>query len=285
MIPEILKTACQLAGYADPTGLSPLSGGCIGDVFAVQLEDGKKLVAKLGDIGSGLEIEGDMLRYLKGHSSLPVPQVIHSEDSLLLMAYLETSGSLNSQAQLHAAELVADLHNKTWEKFGLPHDTLIGGLHQPNPPTEKWVAFFRDQRLHHMGWEGVSTDQLPTAVFARLEAFLGKLERWIEEPEKPSLIHGDMWTGNVLCNNGKISGFVDPAIYYAHPEIELAFTTMFGTFGDTFFGRYQELRPITPGFFEERLEIYNLYPLLVHVRLFGGSYVRSVESTLSKFGF
>ncbi len=285
MIPPVLITACDLAGLAEPTELSPLSGGCIGDVFAVSFEDGTKLVAKLGDLGSGLEIEGDMLRYLKGHSNLPVPEVIHSEDHLLLMTHLETSGTLNSQAQHHAAELVADLHNRTWDKFGLPQDTLIGGLHQPNTPTDKWVDFFRDQRLHHMGWEAVSHEQLPTDLFARLESFLGKLDRWIEEPAQPSLIHGDMWTGNVLCNNNKISGFVDPAIYYAHPEIELAFSTLFGTFGDRFFGPYQELRPIAPGFFEERLEIYNLYPLLVHVRLFGGSYLRAVDSTLQKFGF
>ncbi len=80
-------------------------------------------------------------------------------------------------------------------------------------------------------------------------------------------------------------GFVDPAIYYAHPEIELAFTTLFGTFERPFFDRYHELRPIAPGFFEERRDIYNLYPLLVHVRLFGGSYVSSVERTLRQFGY
>ena len=94
-----------------------------------------------------------------------------------------------------------------------------------------------------------------------------------------------MWGGNVLVKGGRIAGFVDPAIYYADPEIELAFSTLFSTFGDAFFARYAELRPLRPGFFEERCDIYNLYPLLVHVRLFGGGYVGSVSGTLSRFGY
>jgi fructosamine-3-kinase len=93
-----------------------------------------------------------------------------------------------------------------------------------------------------------------------------------------------MWGGNVLAQKGQITGFVDPAIYYADAEIELAFSTLFSTFGDDFFSRYQEHRPLAPGFFEERRDIYNLYPLLVHVCLFGGSYVNSVDAILKRFG-
>ena len=127
--------------------------------------------------------------------------------------------------------------------------------------------------------------RLPGAVLSRLHALAGRLDKWLAEPERPSLIHGDMWGGNVLCRDGRISGFVDPAIYYADPEIELAFSTMFGTFGDAFFGPYRELRPMASGFFEERRHLYNLYPLLVHVRLFGGAYAGQVERTLGRFGF
>lgn len=118
----------------------------------------------------------------------------------------------------------------------------------------------------------------------RIEALCARLGEWLEEPARPSLIHGDLWGGNVLAADGRISGFIDPAIYYADPEIELAFTTLFGTFGDAFFRRYGELRPLRARFFEERRDLYNLYPLLVHVRLFGGEYVSQVEAILRKFG-
>jgi fructosamine-3-kinase len=120
-------------------------------------------------------------------------------------------------------------------------------------------------------------------VLGRVETLAGRLDRWISDDARPSLIHGDMWSGNVLTKNGRIAGFVDPAIYYADAEIELAFATLFTTFGDAFFARYSELRPLRSGFFEERRDLYNLYPLLVHVRLFGGGYVGSVERTLARY--
>jgi len=136
-----------------------------------------------------------------------------------------------------------------------------------------------------MGGEAARAGRMPQRLYARLEKFADNIERWLNEPEHPSLIHGDVWTTNVLAHNGRITGFIDPAVYYAHPEIELAFTTLFGTFGSAFFERYRELRPLKPGFFEERRDIYNLYPLLVHVRLFGGGYAASVDQTLSRFGY
>lgn len=268
------------------TDISPLSGGCIGQVYRITLQGGKRLVAKV-DSGADprLGVEAFMLRYLSNHSKLPVPDVVYSDDRLLIMTFLPGDSRFPSQTQEHAAELLAELHNHSADAFGLEKDTLIGGLHQPNPWTSSWLDFFREHRLLHMAGEGVKSGRLPQAVLRRLQRFCDHLHKWLAEPERPSLIHGDVWTTNVLAVGNKITGFVDPAIYYAHPEIELAFTTLFGTFGEPFFARYQALRPLSPGFFEERRDIYNLYPLLVHVRLFGGSYVSSVERTLRRFGY
>ena len=263
----------------------PLGGGCVGEVFRVVLENGDVIVAKTGGPGSGLAVEGRMLRYLAEMSALPVPDVIHADDRLLLITYIPASGGLDAASQTHAAELLAALHNVEAENFGLDFDTLIGGLRQPNTWQASWPDFFRDHRLLHMGRVAMDGGRLPGRLFGRLEALAGRLDKWLDGNEKPSLLHGDMWTGNVLCDGGRIAGFIDPAIYYGEAEIELAFSTLFATFGDPFFRRYNELRPIRPGFFEERRDLYNLYPLLVHVRLFGGSYVRSVEGTLTRFGF
>ncbi|NHZ72122.1 MAG: phosphotransferase [Aquificales bacterium] len=266
--------------------ISPLSGGCIGQVYRVKLDDGRVVVAKYDSSpDSQLAVEGYMLRYLGEHSRLPVPEVLHVADGLLLMTFLPGDSQFGAAAQAHAAELLAALHTISAESYGLEQNTLIGGLHQPNPQMASWLDFFREARLLHMGQEGVRTNRLPQDVFTRLAKFAEHVDKWLLEPERPSLIHGDVWTTNVLAQDGRITGFVDPAIYYAHPEIELAFTTLFSTFGHSFFERYHELRPIAPGFFEERRDIYNLYPLLVHVRLFGGSYVSSVDRILRQFGY
>jgi len=273
-----------------PLRLNPLSGGCVGEVYHAVMPSGRDLVAKVGTDESragtsGLVLEGFMLEYLSMHSGLPVPKVRSADDSLLLMDMVESGGGLGTVVQRDAAHYVSALHNLTTPHgFGFECDTVIGGLRQPNPWTPKWCDFFRDHRLMYMGREAERIGRLPNALMHRLSLFCEVLDRWITEPTRPSLIHGDMWTGNVLSANDHISGFIDPAIYYADPEIELAFTTLFSTFGDAFFSRYHELRPIRPGFFEERCDIYNLYPLLVHVRLFGGSYIASVDRTLSKFG-
>ena len=282
---ERVRTAIEDITGVPVKRLSPLSGGCVGDVYRADLEDGEILVAKAGDDDAGLAVEGYMLRYLEDHSDLPVPHVVHAEGGLLVMTFIPNSGGLGRASQAHAADLLAALHGVTAARFGLDRATLIGGLHQPNPWTESWRDFFRDQRLLYMGGQALKAGRLPARTMTRLEAFCGRIERWIDEPAAGSLVHGDMWTGNVLTHGERIAGFVDPAIYYGDPEIELAFSTLFGTFGEPFFSRYNELRPLAPGFFEERRDIYNLYPLLVHVRLFGGSYVGSVERTLGQFGF
>ncbi len=266
--------------------LSPLSGGCVGQVYGVRLADGLNVVVKT-DNGSrpSLHIEGYMLRYLKDNSQLPIPKVWYSSPQLLIMSRLAGDSIFNKASQEDAAELLAHLHQVKGPAYGLERATLIGGLHQPNPWTDSWLDFFVEQRLLHMGQVCVHKERFSSEFLARLRRLCEGIGEWLIEPEQPSLIHGDMWTGNILAKGGCITGFVDPAIYYASPEIELAFSTLFGTFGEWFFSRYQEINPIEPGFFEERRDIYNLYPLLVHVRLFGGSYVSSVDRTLRRFGY
>ena len=268
------------------TDIASLSGGCIGQVYQVEMAGGETAVVKVDDGPQPkLDIEGYMLQYLADNSDLPVPQIIYSVPRLLVMSFLPGGSSFSEEAQAHAAELLAALHNISSPAFGLEKDTLIGGLHQPNPWTDSWLEFFCQHRLLYMAGEGVRVGRLPRSMQPRLEKLCEQIDRWLTEPEHPSLLHGDVWTTNILAQNGRITGFIDPAVYYGHPEIELAFSTLFGTFGQPFFNRYQQLRPILPGFFEERCDIYNLYPLLVHVRLFGGGYVHSVDRTLRRLGF
>lgn len=260
--------------------MTPLTGGSVARVFLVSLARGGRVVAKLGD---GLEAEAWMLRQLASHTVLPVPHVVHAEDDLLLLDYVPAGGGITPAVEIHAADLLAGLHTVSWHSFGAERDTVIGGLPQPNPPGHVWRDFFRDHRLLFMARTALAAGRLPSAVMARIETLAGRLDRWIDGPEQPALIHGDCWGGNVLVRGERVAAFIDPALYYADPEIELAFTTLFGTFGDTFFARYAEHHPPRPGFWEARRELYLLYPLLVHVRLFGGSYVDDVTRIVGRF--
>ncbi|MEO1443665.1 MAG: fructosamine kinase family protein, partial [Chloroflexota bacterium] len=245
-----------------PTNVSRLHGGMVGEVHAITLPDGEKLVAKVDPGGKAmLEREGYMLRYLHEHSNLPVPDVIHSDEHLLLMTFVEGNSSFGAPAQEHAAELLADLHSHTAPQFGLERDTLIGPIHQPNDRMNTWMDFFREKRLLYMADVMLGRGALPGDVRKQIDRLAARLDEFIVEPEAPSLVHGDMWTTNVLAQNGRITGFIDPAIYYGHAEIELAYSTLFGTFGEAFFRRYTEIRPLADGFFEVRRDLYNLYPL------------------------
>lgn len=263
----------------------PLGGGCIGEVYRVELEDATVLVAKVDrEAEAHLEREAYMLRYLRQNSNLPVPEVYHGSETLLLMEFIEGSSSFSPESERHAAGLLAELHSVEQASYGLERDTLIGSLSQPNPPSEDWVEFFRQHRLLYAARVARDAGRLPKEDLKRIEKLAGRLEGIIGEPDPPVLIHGDVWSGNVLAKGGRITAFLDPAIYYADPEIELAFINLFNSFGDAFFRRYDEIRGIRDGFFEERRHLYSLYPLLIHTYYFGGGYLRSVQDVLRRFG-
>jgi fructosamine-3-kinase len=263
----------------------PLRGGCIGEVYRVDLEKGPPLVAKVDREGeSHLEREAYMLRYLREKSELPVPKVYHGSETLLMMEFVEGSSRYSKEAEHHAADLLAALHGITADAYGHEWDTLIGALDQPNPPTQSWAEFFRDHRLLYIANIAHQAGRLPVEDLLRVQRLSEMLDKLIEDPNPPALIHGDVWSANVLARGDRITAFLDPAIYYADPEIELSFISLFDSFGRPFFDRYQEIRPIRDGFFETRLDLYNLYPLLVHTYYFGGGYLDSVRNTLARFG-
>jgi len=263
----------------------PLGGGCIGEVYRAELEDGTPLVAKVDRQGeSHLEREAYMLRYLHQKCDLPVPEVYHGSEMLLLMEFKEGSSRFSEAAEHHAAELLAALHDITSDTYGLERDTLIGSLNQPNPTTESWLEFFREHRLLYMANIVHEAGRLAAEDLRRVEQLSEKLDELIGKPNPPTLIHGDVWSANVLARGDRITAFLDPAIYYADPEIELAFISLFDSFGHAFLERYAEIRSIDPSFFETRRDLYNLYPLLVHTYYFGGGYLDSVRRTLARFG-
>jgi fructosamine-3-kinase len=278
--PRLLKRIAAAAGAA-VTEAAPLRGGDIAKVWRITLADGRVLAAKAG---RNLALEGWMLDYLRTRTNVPVPHIHHAEDDLLLIDFIANDGKLEGQAEAHLADVVAELHAIEGPHFGFERATPIGGLPQANDPADDWGDFFRDRRLLAMARVCTDAGRLPAALMARIERLGGRLRTWIAPGRKPALIHGDLWGGNILSRAGKIVGLIDPALYFADPEIELAFMTLFGSVGDRFFARYAERRSLHAGFFEERRDLYNLYPLLVHVRLFGSAYVPQVEKILIRYG-
>lgn len=277
------KIRVEQAAGSRVVHLSPLTGGCLAEVLRADLEDGRSLAVKAGKKADRLDIEGRSLHTLGEGGGLPVPQVYLNDPDLLVMALLPNDGRLDAAAQEDAARLIAALHSTPQEFYGYTEDTRIGPLTQPNTRSKQWISFFRDQRLLYMGRVALERGGLSAPVYSDLERMAARLDSLIDEPAYPSLLHGDLWAGNVLTSDGRIMGFIDPAIYQGDAEMDLAFSTLFGTFGDRFFDAYRAIRPFDyAGFMDVRRDVYNLYPLLVHAALFGGGYANSVSRIIRR---
>jgi len=263
--------------------IEALDGGMIGSVYRVDLADGTRRVAKVGD--TPLTVEAFMLEYLADHTDLPVPAVFHATDDLLVIEYVEGESEITPAVERDLADHLGRLHDVSAEAFGFPRDTLDGPLRQPNPWTDSWVDFYRDQRLDPATDGAREHGPLTDDLADRLATVSDDLDDLLREPDRPALIHGDVWRTNLLARNGRVVAFLDPAIYYADPEIELAYVDWTDTGGDPFFDRYRERREIADGFFETRRDVYTLYPLLVHVRLFGEEYLDELGRTLERIGY
>lgn len=156
-----------------------------------------------------------------------------------------------------------------------------GGRLQTNTPHPSWREFFVTQRLTPLVKQAIQTRKAPLTWHQQFEQLFKKLEALLPE-ETASLLHGDLWQGNVLINSVGAPCLIDPAVYFGHREADIAMTRLFVEFDPLFYKAYQEAYPLIPGF-GKRFQIYNLYPLLVHLHLFGSSYVAPIQSTLNAF--
>lgn len=236
------------------------------------------------DLPDPFETEARGLDLLRQTDALLIPQVVgygqHTGRSYLILEYIDT-GQPGSTYWETLGQSLAELHSYTQPKFGLPFDNYIGSLFQKNTPTTNGHDFFFDHRLLPQAgmalYKGLLTKPYYDALFRLRERLPNLLPN-----ERPALLHGDLWSGNVLATEHGTPALIDPAVYYGFREAELAFTKLFGGFDQRFYDAYDEAFPLDDGF-EERVAIYNLYPLLVHVNLFGSGYVSGVERVLNMF--
>ena len=222
-------------------------------------------------------VEAKMLLFLQEY--LCVPKVYHYDNETVVMEYIREDCRLD---ETKAANVLASLHKHTAKRYGFGFDTTIGPYKQRNDWMEDWCAFYAELRVLEMAKGCFESKRIDAALMRKIEALVCKLDAYLPKSPKSSLLHGDIWSGNVLCNKGSVC-FIDPALYFGHNEVELAFIDMFGTFSDLFFRIYHDILPIEAGFWEERKELYQLYPYLVHVRSFGSGYIGGVKRILQKF--
>jgi fructosamine-3-kinase len=270
----------------DIKAASPVSGGDINQVYRLQ-SPGENYLIKINNRYKFPEMfkrEAEGLAAIRATQTIAVPEVVFDEEvgdeSFLLMEWIDAGQSTVSSSQTLGKHL-AQMHRTTTPMFGFATDNYMGSLHQSNKQHNTWADFFIAERLEPMVKMAVDNHELSQTDIRRFEDLYNKLpDLFIQEP--PSLIHGDLWGGNYLISSDGKPYLIDPAVSYGNREFDIAMTTLFGGFDNAFYEAYSDGFLLQPGW-QKRLKLWNLYPLLVHVNLFGGSYTQQVRQNLAAF--
>lgn len=260
-----------------------LGGGCINT--ALRLADGDQqwfVKTNSADRLSMFEAEAEGLNAMADTGTIRVPRALctgtHQGQSFIVMEYIEP-GSAGPRGQAEAGRQLAAMHRHTAERFGWHRDNTIGATHQPNDWRDSWIDFWREQRLGFqlelVGRNGY------TSLQRAGEPLLDRFPVLIDHDPAPSLLHGDLWGGNITFDQEHRPVIFDPAVYYGDREADLAMTELFGGFGRDFYAAYREAWPLDPGY-GVRKTLYNLYHILNHTNLFGGGYVGQAQSMIDR---
>jgi fructosamine-3-kinase len=283
---ELVKDILRLPDFSHLLSFSSTGGGCISNGGKLSASNGTYFL-KWNDVNQfpGMfEAESRGLQLLSRQDVIRIPEVIGVSDNgrfqCLILKFIEQATRAKGYWDLLGRQLAA-LHQCSNNSFGLDHANYVGSLHQFNEQTSSWVQFFIEQRLDRQLQLAMENGRAPQHWEAQFQSLFNRLSTMLPE-EKPALLHGDLWNGNLLTDETGSPCLIDPAVYFGHREADLAMTKLFGGFEGRFYAAYHEAFPLESGV-EERTEIFNLYPLLVHVNLFGGSYIHSVDAILRRF--
>ena len=264
--------------------LKSVGGGDINEAYHLKTNQ-KNLFLKLNkpDLFPGMfEAEKLGLDLLLEHSGFVIPKPILvgkiPECDFLMMEWVE----LISQGDWKKfGQTLAAMHRQTNSNFGLDHQNYIGSLKQDNTFEQNWSEFYANRRLHPLCKKAFDKGQINRLILQAFEKLYQRLDE-IYPNEPPALLHGDLWSGNRAFTSDGTPCIYDPAVYFGHREIDLSMTKLFGGFPDEMYQSYHQNYPLEGGW-EKRLPIGQLYPLLVHVILFGGNYANQVLSIVGKF--
>ena len=267
-------------------GISPVSGGDIASAFLLKTTEEQFFVKMLlkPEALNMFQVEKAGLDAIRNSNTVRTPEVYFCEaienGAFLLMEYVESKKPTDNELALLGKQL-AELHQSEASLFGWDRDNYIGSLPQSNTQHPNWAQFYVRERL------------IPQLDLARKRGLLSSseipAERVMEEVlvdlsavVRPSLLHGDLWSGNYLISSAGIPYLIDPAVYFGHNEVDIAMSRLFGGFGNSFYKAYENVYP-GDTYSNDRINIYQLYYLLVHLNLFGHSYYSGVISIMKRY--
>lgn len=267
--------------------IQPIGGGSINQTYCLHAGK-KKFFCKINSTNTFPHLflkEKNGLERIAMTNTITVPTIIDFFEAegqqILLLEWIE-EGPRTERFWKAFGESLAALHQNTAAGFGLDEDNYMGSVPQSNCVHFAWTDFFLHERLQPMIKRCAECNLLTPVHQRQFENLFPKLKSLFEPAVKSSLLHGDLWSGNFMCNQIGEPVLIDPAVYYGHPSVDLAMTTLFGGFHHLFYEAYNDSSPF-PANYKEQWAVCNLYPLLVHLYLFGRSYLSQIEETLKRF--
>lgn len=263
------KRVAALTGVPEDR-LERLAGGALSEVLLLRRPDGRCTVAKGGP---GAATEASMLRALAG-AGMPAPQIEGEHDGILLLEHVANDGVFSARAWAEIGAAIGRLHRRTGESYGWPVDYRIGTVELDNRQGADWPAFWAEQRL------AATASVLDRPWRERVDRLAGRISDMLPRAPSAAHLHGDLWSGNILVADGTLAALIDPACYHGDAEVDLAMLCLFDSPPAEFWDAYGA----PEAGWSERRTLYQLFPALLHMRLFGASYAPMVDRLLASSG-
>ncbi len=250
-------------------------------------EDNKKFIVKYyykrKDGFNAIESEANNLLFFNNQNYSFFPKIINFNNKYLIMSFINNNDNQPNKLNNDLIDAIISIHSRKGSNYGFNFDTQIGGLRQINSKSKNWVEFYRDKRLHYVFDLINKSNPMDKAINTKIDLLLKKINNLIPNKPKPSLLHGDLWEGNILFKNEKFSGLIDPGSFYGHNELEVSYLRWFNPrFIDrNFLEIYNDYISIDKYYLEYE-PIYQLYYSLLNVYLWDRNYIEDIIRLLNK---
>ena len=252
----------------------------------ILLEDGNEFIAKsyLKKISNfnAITSEAKSIKYMKKKFPKLFPKIYYFDNKTLVMEYIKNDGNKGKDFEKELAINIASIHKIKNNKYGFDFDTPIGGLKQPSKYSNNWVEFYKKNRLGMVFEEINNENPMPHKLNRGIEKILNNLENLIPKNPPASLIHGDLWDGNILFDQGKLKGLIDPGIHFAHNEMEIAYLSWFKYITKNFYVHYSNIIKLDNNY-KKYEKIYQLYYCLLNVHLWSRDYITNASEIVEQY--